>query len=64
VTGPFSFFSPAAPADRAAQEIVMAKSQKRSNRETKKPKKVVAAVVEPAPMKGFLASASPAKKKK
>lgn len=42
----------------------MAKSQKRSNRETKKPKKSAAAVVEPAPMKGFLASAAPAKKKK
>ncbi|WP_341894773.1 hypothetical protein [Ferrovibrio terrae] len=42
----------------------MAKSQKRSNREMKKPKKVVAAVVEPTPMKGLLASATPAKKKK
>jgi hypothetical protein len=42
----------------------MAKSQKRSNREMKKPKKETTAAAAPTPVQGFLASAVPAKKKK
>jgi hypothetical protein len=63
VTGPFHFL-PNRLADQAAQEVIMAKGQKRNNREMKKPKKEAAAVIAPVAAKGFLASATPAKKKK